>query len=41
MSRWGNPRSFPWQWILIALLACVAVGLLVFALLPPTPPPYV
>jgi hypothetical protein len=34
-------RAFPWEFLIIAALLAIAVGLLVYAFLPPAPPPYV
>jgi uncharacterized membrane-anchored protein YhcB (DUF1043 family) len=34
-------RKFPWELVIIGILVAVAIGLLIYAFLPPTPPPYV
>jgi len=42
MAAGGRPgRGFPWVWIISGVLLAVAVGLIIFAFLPPAPPPYV
>jgi hypothetical protein len=34
-------RGFPWELLIVAVLFVVAIGIIIYALLPPTPPPYV
>ena len=34
-------RRFPAAFLIIAAVVAIALGLIIFGLLPPTPPPYV